>query len=101
MKTRKTQREFDRSKLPSPISVLERLGIHPGRQTNSAFFLMKCPFHKGGHERHPSLGMHKEEGFYRCHSCGAKGDLLAFFMQVTKKGFVECAKELGAWREIV
>lgn len=101
IKNRKVQIEFDKLKLPEPISILGRLGIHPGRQNNGQFYLIKCPFHKGGQEKHPSLGMHKQEGYFRCHACGAGGDLIGFYMQVTKKGFVQATEALGAWRAIV
>ncbi len=54
-----------------------------------------CPFHE---DTKPSLRVNVERGAYRCMVCGARGgDILAFHMHRYGRGFVQSAKELGAW----
>lgn len=37
-----------------------------------------CPFHD---DHNASLGVRDDRGFFKCHSCGAKGDAIAFVQQ--------------------
>ena len=54
-----------------------------------------CPFHQ---DTKPSLRVNVERGSYRCMACGARGgDVLAFHMQKHGLGFIDAAKQLGAW----
>ena len=93
------QGKFNRSALPVPATVLQHLGIVPiGKVNHAGYFLLRCPFHNGGQEKHPSLNIHAVDGHYRCHACGtAGGDVLAFYIAVTGKGFKDAARDLGAW----
>ena len=95
-----TQEKFNRSALPAPAVVLRKLDITPPGSANSAgYFLLRCPFHKNGQEQHSSLNLHAVSGHYRCHACGAVGgDVLAFYMALTGKGFADASRDLGAWR---
>lgn len=96
--TRPSQGRFNRFYLPTPIRLLDQLGILPQKENAKGYIKLRCPFHKDGNEKTPSLSMHKSEGHYRCHACGAKGgDILAFYMNITGKPFITAAKELGAW----
>lgn len=89
---------FNKRKLPMPIWVLDKLNIKTGRINNAGYWIIRCPFHKNGAEEHPSLNIHQVQGNFRCHACAAKGgDILAFYMQYTKKSFVESAKNLRSW----
>ena len=54
-----------------------------------------CPFHA---DTNPSLRINIEKGAYRCMACGARGgDILAFHMHKHGLGFIDAAKQLGAW----
>jgi DNA primase len=84
--------------LPCPIAVLKKLGVKPGKANSAGYWSLRCPVHKGGFEAVPSLNMQQITGHYRCHACGIKGgDALEFYRHATNKGFVESAKDLGAW----
>lgn len=37
--------------------------------------MVKCPFHKGGQERRPSMGIRIDTGIYHCFTCDVSGDL--------------------------
>lgn len=98
----KTRGSFNKPKLPMPIDVLYRLSIRTGKVNQKGYWVITCPFHKDGDEKHPSLNLHQIHGHFLCHACGAKGgDILAFFMQVTGTSFISAAKELGAWESDV
>lgn len=89
---------FKKHKLPLPIAVLYSLNIHQGRINRAGYWIISCPFHKNGNEKHPSLNLHQICGNFICHACGAKGgDILSFFMQYTGNNFIDSAKLLGAW----
>jgi putative DNA primase/helicase len=54
-----------------------------------------CSIHGGERD---SLAINVKSARWRCHSCGAAGlDVLAFHRQRTGLGFMEAARELGAW----
>jgi DNA primase len=96
---KKAQRgQFNRSLLPAPIIVLKQFGIHLGKMNHRGYWQLCCPFHKNGKESNPSLSLHHANGHYRCHTCGAKGgDILAFYMKLTGKHFIDASREIGAW----
>jgi hypothetical protein len=92
------QNRFNRAWLPPPISVLIRLGIIPKSANPAGYCLVKCPLHKNGEEEHASFAIHQVKGNFRCFACGAQGsDVLALWMQHSRKSFEQSAKELGAW----
>jgi len=94
----KRKGRFNKSKIASPEAVLALLGLIPKKVNRAGYFELCCPFHKGGKEKHPSLNVHSKDGNYKCHTCGKKGgDILAFYMEVTKENFVAAAKALDAW----
>lgn len=89
---------FNKTKLPAPIIVLNSLGIKPSKINSGGYWTIHCPFHKNGAEKHPSLNLHHISGHFKCHSCDAKGgDILAFFIKITNKSFINAAKTLNAW----
>jgi hypothetical protein len=99
-KSHSYQGRFVKNLLPTPLTVLHRLGFYSGKSNAKGYWKLPCPFHKDGKERSPSLNLHKNSGHYRCHACGAKGgDILSFYMNVTGKTFIKAAKELGAWEK--
>lgn len=54
-----------------------------------------CPFHG---ERNPSFSVNLITGSYKCFGCGKRGgDVLSFHRERYQLGFVEAAKQLGAW----
>ena len=87
---------FNRDLLPHPAGYYSGEGIKLLGSGNWRDAL--CPFHK---DTEPSLRVLVEKGAFRCMTCRARGcDVLAFHMQRHGLGFVEAAKELGAWRAV-
>ena len=66
-----------------------------GKATGKGWHLWNglCPFHA---DRRPgSLVINKVSGAFRCFSCGAcGGDIIAFYMQRNRVGFVETLIQL-------
>lgn len=84
---------FNRNHLPWPAEYYKSQGVKlmGGGEWKNA----RCPFHL---DNKPSLRVRLDSGGFRCMACGAHGgDVLDFHMQLYGMGFVEAAKDLGAW----
>jgi DNA primase len=79
--------------LPTPAEYYRSQGLKltGGGEWKNAL----CPFHN---DTKPSLRVRLDSGGFRCMVCGAHGgDVLAFHRQLYGLGFIEAAKQLGAW----
>jgi phage/plasmid primase-like uncharacterized protein len=87
-----TNGEFRKELLPDAVSYFaqHRLSLTgKGKQRQGP-----CPIHGGS----DSLSVNVESGCWFCFSCGEKGgDMLDFHRKIHGLGFVEAARELGAW----
>jgi putative DNA primase/helicase len=87
-----TKGEFHKELLPDAVSYFAQYRlplVGKGKQRQGA-----CPIHGGS----DSLSVNVESGCWFCFSCGEKGgDMLDFHRKVHGVGFVEAARELGAW----
>lgn len=87
--------DLDRSSLPDPFSYLLQHGFLT-RAPHGEWATIRCPFHKGGEEAHPSLRISLRDGHFKCHACPASGgDLLQFHRLRTGLGFREAVLDLG------
>lgn len=88
-------RTLDRGSLPSPASYLRSRGLLVGK-VRGDWASIRCPLHKGGAEKNPSLRVSLVDGHFRCHACGASGgDIVALHRLITGAGFREAVYELG------
>ena len=53
-------------------------------------FFYKCPFHDNNN---PYLSVSQSKRFYKCFSCGAKGDVIKFVSDFEKISFMEAVKK--------
>lgn len=86
---------FRRDRLPNPLAYYREQGLKltGGGEWKSAL----CPFHP---DTSPSLRVRIETGAFRCMVCGTHGgDVLAFQMLRHGQGFIEAARQMGAWEE--
>lgn len=88
-------RTLDRQSLPKPLQYLtERRLLRCKPPADWA--QIRCPVHKGGTEKNPSMGVSLMDGHFRCHSCGASGgDLVALHQLITRRGFLDAVRDLG------
>ena len=86
---------MDRSSLPWPARYLTEQGLLTGKPRGE-WASIRCPVHKGGDERNPSMRVSMVDGHYRCHACDAKGgDLVALHRLRTGMGFRDAVADLG------
>lgn len=82
---------IDHAALPSPRNYYSE--HFPNMKLGSTWSMVLCPFHE---DSKPSLSINLDEGYFRCHACGAKGaNIVAFHRQFHKMGFVEACEDLG------
>lgn len=55
----------------------------------------RCPFHA---ERTPSFKVDLREPYYRCHGCGARGDVFTFLREMEGRDFKDAIRELAPER---
>ena len=56
-------------------------------------YKMLCPFHD---DHHPSLMLHVGKQFFKCHACGAGGDVITLVMEMEHCSFAEAVGILTA-----
>jgi len=87
--------EFLKDHLPEPAAYFEAQGLvlQPGKRWRTT----SCTFHGGS----DSMRVNAETGAFVCMAgCGARGgDVLAYHQAAHGLGFVEAAKDLGAYRD--
>lgn len=89
-----TSTGFNPAGLPEPLAYYEPLGLKLKREKGK-WRTTACEFHGGSDCMRINL---KRGGFIFMAGCDARGgDVLAYEMARTGKGFVETAKSLGAW----
>lgn len=81
-------------KAANPIEVVAaRYGtLH----RSGANYKMLCPFHD---DHHPSLGIHVGGQYFKCHACGAGGDVIGLVMGLEHCSFAEAVAKLGGKEE--
>jgi len=91
----KVERPKYRSRNKS-ISVTDYLlGRGISFKGSSDWASIKCPAHKGGQEKRPSLQVNLTEGHFRCLTCNVSGgNLIALHSLFTGKSYREAALEL-------
>ena len=89
------EQTFDDYNLPSPAIYYSRALLKlPGSREWAKVI---CPFHD---DNHPSLSINLKEGYFKCHSCGAKGGgIVKFHMMKHSLSFKETIQQLegGRW----
>lgn len=93
--TPNARRTLDRGSLPTPLRYLTEQGLLTGRPRGE-WVQIRCPSHKGGGERRPSMGVSLVDGHFACHACGARGgDVVGLHMLVTGRRFPDAVADLG------
>lgn len=74
----------------SIVDLAESSGIKLRKSGKS--FLGLCPFHP---DKNPSLHLNPVFGTFRCYSCGAKGDIIQWVMQLNNVDFKDALQMLA------
>lgn len=85
---------FDKTRLPEPVSYYESQGL-AFKERKGKWRTTACNFHGST----DSLRINTDSGSFVCMTgCGARGgDVLAYHQAAHGLGFIDAAKELGAW----
>ena len=82
--------DIKRLKAANPIEkVAARYGTLHRSGVN---YKMLCPFHD---DHHPSLSLHVAGQYFKCHACGAGGDVIGLVMGFEHCLFAEAVKILA------
>ena len=84
--------EIDRVK--EVTNLVEVIGTHIALEPKGREHVGLCPFHD---DHSPSMAVvtHKSQSFYKCHSCGASGDVFSFLENYLKIDFAEALEMLA------
>lgn len=84
--------EIDRVK--EVTNLVEVIGTHIALEPKGREHMGLCPFHD---DHSPSMAVvtHKSQSFYKCHSCGASGDVFSFLENYLKIDFAEALEMLA------
>jgi|LNAP01.1.fsa_nt_gb hypothetical protein len=86
--------KLDHASLPSPASYLASQGLLQGHRGGWA--MIRCPVHKSGQEKHPSMSVSLDKGNFKCFACGAKGgDIVDLHRLISGSDFLTTVKHLG------
>jgi DNA primase len=87
-----TNSDIDRVRDAADLVAL--IGEHMPLRPKGREHIGLCPFHD---DHSPSLTVvtHKDNAFYKCHSCGASGDVFNFVMEYHKMTFPEALRYLA------
>lgn len=89
------RKPIDRRSLPSPRQYLTERGLLK-RHPHAGWTSIRCPVHKEGAEKTPSLRVNLIDGHFRCMACGARGgDIVALHRLITGRGFLDAVSDLG------
>ncbi len=89
------KRSFADYVLPAPVDYYHK--VFKNISCRQDWVKVICPFHD---DHHPSLSINLREGFFKCHSCDAKGGgVVKFHMMKYNLPFKETIKQLegGQW----
>ena len=89
------KQSFSNYVLPTPVEYYSK--NFSKISTNREWAKVLCPFHD---DHHPSLSINLQKGYFKCHSCDAKGGgVVKFHMMKYNLPFKETIKQLegGQW----
>ncbi|MBS1724184.1 MAG: DNA primase [Armatimonadetes bacterium] len=82
----------ERDLIRSRIDIVELIGQRVNLRKSGKSWKGLCPFHD---DTNPSFDVSPESGYYRCWSCGAKGDVFNWVMQTENVDFAEALRILA------
>jgi DNA primase len=81
------------------IDLIER-HIGKGRFSGESHIMLRCPFHKGGEETKPSLGVNVDLGIFQCFTCKTSGNIIKLLKLLGLPSHVVDAETEGLRKEL-
>lgn len=72
--------------------IVDVIGSYVNLKRSGSSYVGLCPFHK---EKTPSFHVNRDNQFYYCFGCGAKGNVYSFLMQHQNYSFQDAVKYLA------
>lgn len=82
----------DVERLKGQLDIVEVIGRYVQLKRAGKEYEACCPFHS---ERTPSFTVIPGKGFFHCFGCGAHGDVVGFYQQITGVDFRQALRDLG------
>ena len=79
----------NKSRLAEPSTFYSQFDI--ALKGGSGWQMVKCPFHD---DKQASMSVNREHGGYKCHACGAGGDVIGFYMQWHSVSFIDACRAM-------
>jgi hypothetical protein len=76
--------KYQTESIRNATDIVALIGEHVRLRKSGVQFVGLCPFHK---EKTPSFYVHPSKGVYKCHGCGASGDVFTFIQQIEGVNF--------------
>ncbi len=81
-----------RRRLPNPAAYYAERLDKLTKPNGNGWAMALCPFHK---DSAPSLAVNLEHGGFKCHACGASGDLVGFHCRIAGLSFKAALRDMG------
>jgi len=88
---------FDLQEIKAAVNIVEIISSHLVLKRKGGNYVGLCPFHD---EKTPSFSVNESKQFFYCFGCGAKGDAIAFLMQLNGSSFSDTVRELAKQYDI-
>ncbi len=80
------------SRIREGVDLVKFISRHVRLRKSGVQYCGLCPFHK---EKTPSLSVHPTKQLWKCHGCGAGGDVFTFLMKIETLTFPEAKARLA------
>ena len=78
------------NEIKEKVNIVDVIGQYIRLEKRGNNFFGKCPFHD---DNNPSLSVSQSKRFYKCFSCGAKGDVIKFISDFEKIPYIQAIKK--------
>ncbi|HRJ49519.1 MAG TPA: CHC2 zinc finger domain-containing protein, partial [Phycisphaerales bacterium] len=82
----------DRERVREAADIVRVIGEHVALRSRGREYIGLCPFHD---DHSPSMGVVPHKQIYKCHACGAGGDVFTFVQRHLKMDFREALEYLA------
>ena len=93
MNTSMAELEYDTGRIKDASDIVAIVGAYVPLRRSGSQHVGLCPFHK---EKTPSFYVHSAKQVYKCHGCGAGGDVFKFLQEIERVDFKQARALLAA-----
>ena len=84
------------NEIRNKLDIVEVISKYVGDlEPHGKNYFCRCPYHKNGNEKTPSMSVSREKQIFTCFSCGATGNVFTFVADQEHIGFYDAVRLLG------